>query len=184
MRHGMNPLFENWPTLADRLPYVALGEFPTPIIRLERLGRDIGLDQLYVKNDGLSGRVFGGNKIRKLEFTLGQALRVGAKEVMTFGAAGSNHALATAVCARQVGLRSISLLTPQPNARYVQRNLLMSYHCGAELHHYPNRRLRALGARLQLLRHRLLTGRYPLVIPPGGSSPLGVMGFVNAAFEL
>lgn len=178
------PLFELFPVLEERLPFVSLGKYPTPILKLDKLGEKIGVPKLYIKQDGLTARPFGGNKIRKLEFVLGDALRQGAKEVLTFGFAGSNHCLATALCAKKLGLRSISMLLPQPNAHYVRRNLLMSLHAGAELHLYPNKPLLSMGTTVQLLRHRLKTGKAPYLIPPGGSSPAGVVGFVNAAFEL
>lgn len=187
----MIPLFEQYPLLKEKLAYVPLGEFPTPVQKLERLGTELGLNQLYIKRDDLSGKLYGGNKPRKLEFTLGEALRSKAKEVITFGGAGSNHATATAIYARQIGLKSISMLVPQPNARYVRRNLLMSYHCGAELHLCgvgleSARSVPSVYAATiyQLLRHRLKEGRLPYVIPRGGSSPLGVIAFVNAALEL
>ena len=184
----MIPLFEHYRLLTHKLPYVSLGEFPTPIQKLDQLGSHIGLDSLFIKRDDLSGKVYGGNKIRKLEFILGDALRSKVNEVLTFGAAGSNHALATAIYAKQLGLNSISMLVPQPNAHYVRRNLLMSCHCGAELHLYPNlpyiSLLAAPAVFYQLLRHRLKRGQFPRVIPMGGSSPLGAVGFVNAAFEL
>ena len=130
----MIPLFEQYPLLQEKLPYISLGEFPTPIQRLDQLGAKLKIGQLYIKRDDLSGKIQGGNKIRKLEFILGSALRSGAKEVITFGGAGSNHALATAIYAQQVGLKSISMLMPQPNANYVRRNLAMSHYYGAELH--------------------------------------------------
>jgi len=185
------PLFERYPLLREKLAYVPLGEFPTSVQKLERLGSQLGISQLYMKRDDLSGKLYGGNKPRKLEFILGDARRSEAKEVMTFGCAGSNHALATAIYARQVGLKSISMLMPQPNARYVRRNLLMSQHCGAELHlcgtgleSAMNMPLVYTAATYQLLRHRLNAGRFPYFIPPGGSSLLGVAGLVNAALEL
>jgi 1-aminocyclopropane-1-carboxylate deaminase/D-cysteine desulfhydrase-like pyridoxal-dependent ACC family enzyme len=185
------PLFEQYPLLREKLAYVAVGEFPTPVQKMERLGAELGISQLYVKRDDLSGKLYGGNKPRKLEFILGDALRSKVKEVMTFGGAGSNHALATAIYARQVGVKSISMLMPQPNARYVRRNLLMSHNCGAELHlcgtgleSVINMPLVYGATTYQLLRHRLKEGRFPYFIPPGGSSPLGVVGFVNAALEL
>ncbi len=184
----MIPLFENYQLLADKLPYVSLGEFPTPVEKLDILGRQLGLDILFIKRDDLTGRVYGGNKIRKLEFILGDALQHGAKEVLTFGAAGSNHALATAIYARQIRLKSISMLVPQPNADYVRRNLLMSYNYGAELHLYtPKSFFKATAdpsVLYQLIRHGLQKGRLPRIIPMGGSSPLGAVGYVNAAFEI
>jgi 1-aminocyclopropane-1-carboxylate deaminase/D-cysteine desulfhydrase-like pyridoxal-dependent ACC family enzyme len=185
------PLFEQYPRLRERLPYTPLGEFPTPVQKLEKLGAVLDIGQLYMKRDDLSGKLYGGNKPRKLEFVLGDALRSGAREVISFGGAGSNHALATAIYARHIGLKSISMLIPQPNARYVRRNLLMSHYCGADLHscgtglesarNMPSVYLATL---IQLLRCRLKNGCFPFLIPPGGSSLLGVAGFVNAAFEL
>jgi len=185
------PLFEHYPSLVDRLPYVSLGEFPTPVHELHKLGSDLGIGQLYIKRDDLSSKVYGGNKPRKLEFLLGNALRENAKEVITFGCAGSNHALATAIYARQLGLQSISMLMPQPNAHYVRRNILMSHYngaelqsCGAELHQRRTMPLVYLATIYQLLRHWPKYRRLPQLIPPRGSSPLGTIGFVNAAFEL
>jgi 1-aminocyclopropane-1-carboxylate deaminase/D-cysteine desulfhydrase-like pyridoxal-dependent ACC family enzyme len=185
------PLFKKYPMLQENLAYIALGEFPTPVQKLERLGTALGISDLYVKCDDLSGKLYGGNKPRKLEFILGDALRSGVKEVITFGGAGSNHALATAIYGRQAGLKSVSMLMPQPNAKYVRRNLLMSYYCDAELHSCGaqlestwNMPLVYLTTICQLLRCRLKSGCFPKLIPPGGSSPLGVIGFVNAALEL
>jgi 1-aminocyclopropane-1-carboxylate deaminase/D-cysteine desulfhydrase-like pyridoxal-dependent ACC family enzyme len=185
------PLFEQYPLLREKLAYVPLGEFPTPVQKLERLGAELGISQLHIKRDDMSGKLYGGNKPRKLEFILGSALRSKAKEVITFGGAGSNHALATAMYARQLGLKSISMLIPQPNAWYVRRNLLMSHYCGAELHlcgagleSAMNMPLVYAATVYQLLRHRLKKGRLPYFIPPGGSCPLGAVGFVNAALEL
>lgn len=180
----MIPLFEHYPILRDRLPYISLGAFPTPIEKLYRLGGDIGANYLFIKRDDLSGKVYGGNKIRKLEFLLGHALHTKTKEVLTFGFAGSNHALATAIYAKQAGLKSISMLMPQPNAHYVQHNLLMSYYCGAELYQRRNIQILTVGTIYQLLRHKLKHGYFPQIIPAGGSSPLGAIGYVNAAFEL
>ncbi|MDD5288161.1 MAG: pyridoxal-phosphate dependent enzyme [Dehalococcoidales bacterium] len=184
----MIPLFEHHHLLERKLPYVSLGEFPTQVQKLDQLGRQLGLDNLFIKRDDLSGQVYGGNKVRKLEFIMGDALHTGTKEVLTFGSAGSNHALATAIYARQLGLKSISMLVSQPNAHYVRRNLLMSYHSGAELHQYPNipfaTPLATLAVTYQLLRHKLKRRQLPRVIPMGGSSPLGAVGYVNAAFEL
>jgi len=185
----MNALFEKYPGLGDRLPYVALGDFPTPVQRLERLEETLPagnqpLPALYVKRDDLSGKPYGGNKVRKLEFLLGQALGEGRKSVMTFGAAGSNHALATAIYARQLGLQSISMLVPQPNAHSVRRNLLMSLRVKAELHHRGGMAALVPASLIQLFRHAIEDGKLPQIIPPGGSSPMGMIGFVSAGLEL
>ena len=180
----MIPIFEQYPLLKQRIPYVQLGEFPTPIRHLKHLGKEIGSDYLYLKDDGLSGQIYGGNKIRKLEFLLGDAFRKGAKEVLTFGFAGSNHALATAVYAEKLGLKSISILLAQPNAQYVRRNLLLSHVCGAEIYHFKNERAAYIPTTIMLLRKKLKQGKFPYIIDPGGSSRLGTIGYVNAGFEL
>lgn len=177
------PLFEYYPPLLKHLPHILLAQFPTPMEHMDSLANRYDT-AIYIKRDDLSAMAYGGNKVRKLEFLLGRALSGGAKAVMTFGAAGSNHALATAIYARQTGLQSISMLLPQPNAYSVRKNLLMGFSTGAELHHYENQLQLNLGVIYQMQRHLLRDGRLPHVIPPGGSSPIGTLGFVNAAFEL
>lgn len=137
-----------------------------------------------MKRDDLSAPVYGGNKIRKLEFLLGEALAEGHKSVVTYGAAGSNHALATAVCCREVGLRAISILAPQETSEHVRKNILMGRAVGAELHlcrsftEFPEVTKRIIDE----CRNR--DGINPYIIPAGGSNAVGALGFVNAAFEL
>jgi D-cysteine desulfhydrase len=184
VRSDSPALFRRYPALAAALPHVALAERPTPVERLQGLERASGVSPLYVKRDDLSARAYGGNKVRKLEFLLAAARAAGAREVLTFGAAGSNHALATAIHARALGLRSISMLVPQVNARHVRENLLASWEAGAELHHYPDEARLKAGVRYQLLRHESEQGSAPYVITGGGSSPVGTLGFVDAALEL
>ena len=180
----MMPLFERFPVLAQRLPWTPLATLPTPLEEASRLLEGAPVAAFSVKQDGVSGAPYGGNKVRKLEFLLGHALREGARTVLTFGAAGSNHALATAVYARKLGLNSVSMLVPQPPARTVQRNLLYGHLQGAELNYYLGKSRVALGTLGQFVRRKCLEGRFPQVIPPGGSSPLGCCGFINAALEL
>ena len=185
------PLLQRYPLLGEKLPHVSLADLPTPVQRLDRLGGVLGVERLYVKRDDLSGAVYGGNKPRKLEFILGEVLREGTGEVITFGCAGSNHALATAIYGRQVGVHCTSMLMHQPNAHYVRRNLLLSHHygaemhlCGSELESRWNRPMVFLSTLKQMVRHRLASGERPVIISPGGSSEAGVAGYVNAAFEL
>jgi D-cysteine desulfhydrase len=181
---GKIALFRYYPRLEDGLPYVSLGLFPTLVEKLDRVGNAIGLPGLYAKRDDLSGSPYGGNKVRKLEFLLGGALRAKAREVITFGFAGSNHALATAVYAKQLGLASTSMLLPQVNSQYLRRNLLASHHFGAELHLYRNRAALSFALLCKLLRGKMKRGAFARIIPAGGSCPLGVVGYVNAVLEL
>lgn len=177
-------LLERYPGLDAALPVVELGEWPTPVRRLERLGAEAGLPSLWLKDDGPSSPRYGGNKVRKLEFLLAAAKAAGARSVVTFGYAGSNHATATAVHAAGAGLGSTSILLPQRNAAYLRKNLLVSRAVGAEIHEYPNQAALVAGTLGVLLRRLLGEGRLPSIVAPGGSSPLGTVGFVNAAFEL
>ena len=178
------PLFLAYPQLEKHLPRVSLATLPTPVEKLEQLGAAISLPALYIKRDDISGAVYGGNKVRKLEFLFGEILLSKAKEVMTVGFAGSNHALATAIYARQLGLQSTSLLMPQVNAHYVRRNLLASQHFQARLCAYRNILALFFGSLVQSVRGFIRQGVIPAFIPGGGSSPVGLVGYVNAAFEL
>jgi 1-aminocyclopropane-1-carboxylate deaminase/D-cysteine desulfhydrase-like pyridoxal-dependent ACC family enzyme len=182
-RRSARELFARYPgTMA--LPWVELATLPAPIEPFPALAEAAGAGALWVKRDDLAGDPYGGNKVRKLEFLLGEALAAGASDVITFGAAGSNHALATALYGARVGLRVHSMLMSQPNARYVRRNLLAGAAAGADLHHFPDRAhaMRAAAALRRRLRAR--TGREPYVIPFGGTTPLSSAGFVSAGLEL
>jgi len=178
------PLFRKFPTLGAKLPHVPLGLFPTPVEKVDQLGAALGLERFYMKRDDLSGVVYGGNKVRMLEFLLGGALRANSKEVVTVGYAGSNHALAVALYADRLGLKCSSYLLPQANAHYVRRNLLACYHHHARLQACGNYFSLAGGVLGGLIRATFQTGTLPSFIPPGGSSPLGIAGYINAGFEL
>lgn len=175
-------IFDQYPGL-DRVPWIELGDFPTPVGRLERFGEAVGLPQLYIKRDDLSSKIYGGNKVRKLEFILADAKSKKRKTLITLGAAGSNQVLATGIFGGKVGLRVKGLVMDQPNAEYVRRNLLMDKRCGVELHHAPNTpALFLYFAYLYLI--SWLRGESPYYVPTGASSPIGNLGFVNASFEL
>ena len=170
--------------LFSPFPQAPLASLPTPVAALLRIGKKYEHDALFIKQDNLSGSVYGGNKIRKLEFLLGEALAEGRKSVITYGAAGSNHALANAVCCRQLGLRALSILAPQETSEHVRKNILMGYAAGAELHlcaHYSEfpEVTRKLSDRCAME-----DGIEPCIIPAGGTNATGALGFVNAAFEL
>lgn len=179
------PLFREYPLLRDHLPHVSLATLPTPVEKLEAIGQEIGLNNLYIKRDDLSGTIYGGNKVRILEFLLGNIIHHSdTKEIITIGFAGSNHALATALYANQLGMRCTSMLMQQANAHYVRRNLLASHYFNANLRFYKNPPMLALGVLGLLLKSKLRQGTFPKLIPAGGTCPLGIMGCVNAALEL
>jgi 1-aminocyclopropane-1-carboxylate deaminase/D-cysteine desulfhydrase-like pyridoxal-dependent ACC family enzyme len=184
MSQPMLSLFESYPLLPGRLPHTPLGSLPTPVQRLDGLCKRLGVDNLCIKRDDLSAGLYGGNKVRKLEFLLADARRAGARTVITTGGAGSNHALATSLYARQVGLKSVILLSDQPNSRAVRANLLMDLHVQAEVHVFRTfaEQRGAFDGIVSEIRRR--DGCDPYVIAAGGSSPVGALGFVNAGLEL
>ncbi len=172
----MISLFDHYPALADALPHIGLADLPTPVEEVGTIGRG----RLFVKRDDLTGGLYGGNKVRKLEFLLGDAVRQGRRRVFTFGVAGSNHALATSIYATALGLDSVPLLTPQVNAAYTRRNLLFQHYTGAKLKHFDSEAAAERAGTLleRVARHRAMR------IKGGGSSPLGTAGYVNAGLEL
>ena len=165
------------------LPIVSLGAFPTPVHRLKHLGKALHHDSLWVKRDDVSGDPYGGNKIRKLELLLGQALCRGATAVATVGALGSNHVLATAVCASRVGLGSTAVTFPRPMSRAVIRTVLATATQGCRLIHLPSPALVPLAV-ATLRGTASLRGERLCWIAGGGSSALGTVGYVLAALEL
>ena len=181
---SLNPLFQAFPTLEARLPHVTLGDFPTPVHRMKDLESCLGVQNLYVKREDKSSPLYGGNKIRKLEFLLGKAVHDRATHIITFGYAGSNHTLATAVFARELGLSPISIHLPQHNARYVRNNILYQERLHAAMHQFDGMNAIKIGVVKIILARLLSTGKIPSIIPPGGSSVLGVVGVVGSIFEL
>lgn len=180
---GELPLFRRYPRLRDGLPRVSLGEWPTPIERMRKLEEAHGLPPFYVKRDDLSSGAYGGNKVRKLEFVLAEAARKKCSGVMTMGAAGSNHVLATAIHGRSVGLSTTALLFDQPRAEYVRRNLLMDYYSGVRMVWARSIPLIPLAFARERIR-ALMRGEMLYWLGPGGSSPLGCLGYVNAGLEI
>lgn len=177
-------LYDIFPELEKKLPRAGLAVLPTPLEPMALLGQELGIKKLYVKRDDLSGDIYGGNKIRKLDLIMPQALSAGARQVLTFGCDGSNHATATAVCAKLCNISSINLLFAQPHTDYVTKNLLLSKWAGARLCHVEKPEQLNRMALWQRLKGFLAKGKLPFIIPAGGSTPTGSMGFVNAAFEL
>ncbi|MBI3979598.1 MAG: pyridoxal-phosphate dependent enzyme [Chloroflexi bacterium] len=176
-------LFRRFPELRERVAWRRIVEAPTPVVPLSTLGRRFGLT-LLVKRDDRSATPYGGNKPRKLEFLLAGALSRRSRRIITFGARGSHHALATALYGRQFGLRVTAILIPQPDDPAVRQTLALTRRHADRVALVGSSPVAAAIA----LRHWLLgvveDGRPPTVILPGGSTPLGTLGYVSAACEL
>lgn len=177
-------LFKVFEELEEHIPHVEFTHVPTPVIHLKNTGSFMRMEHLYCKQDARVGELFGGNKVRKLEFLLGDALRKKAKHIITVGLVGSNHAAATAVYSHHVGLPCTLVLAPQAVTSYTKRNLLIDYAYGATLYHTQNYKERANKV-LELIKYYTEhDGTEPYVIPAGGATPYGALGFVNAVYEL
>ena len=177
------PLERRYPRAASALPRASFTTLPTAVERLSRLGAEIGYPDLWVKRDDVSAPLYGGNKPRKLEFLLGDALARGRRGVLTTGGTGTHHGLATAIYARHLGLDCDLVLLDQPLTEHVRHSLLLDYAAGATLHYASS--VAGVAARAtRVLARQSLRGRPPYIVATGGSSALGTVGYVDAAFEL
>lgn len=176
------------------MPKVQLGFFPTPFYKLERLSEKLGTE-LYIKRDDFTGMsLFGGNKIRKLEYLIGDAEAKGCDYVFTFGATQSNHAMQTVCACRKRGLKPVLYLVAivEPDEEDVRSNLLLDRILGAEVHvvrmqegeteEQAEERSFILArehmARLEAEGHRCYE------VPMGGASDVGSVGFIDGYVEL
>lgn len=175
------PLLASYPGLAAALPWLDLGGLPTPVTSHEALAARLGLGRLLVKRDDRAGDVYGGSKARKLEHLLAAAMAEGRPAVLTSGGVGSNHALATAVHARRLGLGCVLMLLPEPAGDHVRAHLLAERGLGCE--QFPERGTDETAVR-RVLALRGAGEAAPYVIPAGGTGALGTAGYVNGAFEL
>lgn len=170
-----------------RFPRVKLAHLPTPLEPMPSLSRALGGPTLWIKRDDCTGLGTGGNKTRKLEFLLGEALARGADTLVTQGAVQTNHGRQTAAAAARLGLRCVILLehrvqTDDPD--YLRNgNVLLDRLFGAELRELPagtdmNAALEPVGEEIRR------TGGKPYLIPGGGSNEVGAIGYAACALEL
>jgi D-cysteine desulfhydrase family pyridoxal phosphate-dependent enzyme len=166
---------------------------PTPLHELPRLRKALGgpsCPTILIKRDDLAGPVLGGNKARKLEYVVADALAQGATTLVTVGAVQSNHARMTAAVARLAGLRCVLVLTADAVSPVRQGNLLLDELLDADVHFVPpgpepigpNPHEEACVARV--LAQLAQEGQRPYFIVGGASNPLGVLGYVDAMGEL
>ncbi len=175
-----------------KLGKLNLGFYPTPLHKLERISQDYGIN-LYIKREDFSGMtLFGGNKIRKLEYLLADAKRRGCDTVVTYGATQSNHAMETATAARKCGLKPVLFLAAivTPDEKDVRANLLLDTILGAEIHIIPadgrSTRQTMDDSAPEICRYieeLERKGRKVYNIPTGGSTPYGASGFADAYIE-
>ncbi len=170
-----------------RFPRFALGHFPTPLEKMPRLSAALGGPTIWIKRDDCTGLATGGNKTRKLEFLVADALQQGADTLVTQGATQSNHVRQTAAAAHIAGMKCRALLerrvTTMPASYESTGNVLLDdiLDCPYE---FRERGL-DMNAEGQALAERLrATGAKPYFIPGGGSNAIGALGYVSCAYEL
>jgi D-cysteine desulfhydrase len=172
-------LFRRFPSLAGRIPHHAFVPAPTPVERVTLAGSLA----LYVKRDDRSCPLYGGNKPRKLEFVIAEALARRARRLVTSGGLGTNHGLATTILGRSVGLATTLVLVDQPVTEHVRRSLRLFACYGAEV--VDGRSVRgAVWRGSRALARAALRGERPFLVRPGGSSTSGTLGFASAGLEL
>jgi len=184
-KNSENHLFKAYPKLKEKISYINIGDYPAPILQCNKFESFLNHKNIYIKRDDLSGKLqqngsrsYGGNKIRKLEFILADAIANNAKSILTMGSLGSNFALATAIYSKMLNLKCSLMLVEQPVNKFVQNNLLLDLYYGADLYFFPDRVSRNKAVQ------EFLQKNNAYFIPIGGSNSLGTIGFVNAAFEL
>ena len=167
----------------DSFPMCSLGLYPTPLYKLENISRKYGKN-ILIKRDDLCGVALGGNKVRKLEYLLGEAREQGADVVFTTGGAQSNHAMLTAACAARLGMKCILILKKR-GVTDRRGNIVLDEIYGADVRFMDTdtyddiyAEMRRVGAELEKDGHRCY------YIPCGGSNALGALGYARCIREI
>ncbi|MDH4208178.1 MAG: D-cysteine desulfhydrase family protein [Anaerolineae bacterium] len=167
--------------LTDSLARVPIAFLPTPLVEMRRLSEAVGGPRILAKRDDQTGLAMGGNKARKLEFLIADALARGADTVLTVGGPQSNHVRQTAAAANMYGLRSVLILGGTDPHQW-EGNLLLNDLLGAEVRWAGDRPLEE--AMREVADEEERAGHRPYTIPLGGSTPVGAAGYVAAMEEL
>ncbi len=162
---------------------VSLGIKPTPLYKLDNLSQAYNTN-IYIKRDDMIGVSLGGNKVRKLEYLLGDARAKGCDTVITTGAAQSNHVMLTLACASKLGMAGIGVLS-NSGVKEFKGNLILDELFGGTIHFSNSRDQEEIMAEMTALAADLTKqDKRPYIIPMGGSNSLGVLGYVEAAEEI
>jgi L-cysteate sulfo-lyase len=170
----------------SRFPRVPLGHLPTPLEHLQRFSERLGGPQIYVKRDDCTGLATGGNKTRKLEFLVADALEHGADTLITIGAVQSNHARQTAAAACKFGMGCELVFERRfddaDDAYRNSGNVLLDRIYGARIHEFDQGSDTAAAAEA-IADEMRQAGKHPYIVPVGGSNAIGALGYVDCALE-
>ncbi|HUU78213.1 MAG TPA: D-cysteine desulfhydrase family protein [candidate division Zixibacteria bacterium] len=161
----------------NSIPKIDLCTLPTPIQYLKRLSEHLKSVNVYIKRDDLTGVAFGGNKNRKLEFLLADALKKNADVIITEGALTSNHCLQTAACASKVGLECELVLSDASVGERITGNLLLNQILDVKIHRVKSSEERKKKM-AEVADSLIKEGKTPYIIPTGGSNRIGILGYV------
>ncbi len=175
--------------MTKRIPYpdrIPLAQIPTPLIPLDRLSKAIGGTPVWMKRDDLTGIELTGNKARKLEFLLADALAQGCDSLLTYGGIQSNHCRATAALGAKTNLKVYLLIRGEQPEGPPDGNLLLDHLFGADVTHVPSDTFLKEKARLidETLASMRKAGHKPYYFPVGGSVPVAVWGYVKCLEEI
>ncbi|WP_293748101.1 D-cysteine desulfhydrase family protein [uncultured Paraglaciecola sp.] len=165
----------------EKFEKTSLGFFPTPLVELSRLSHFLGGPKIFMKRDDLTGLALGGNKTRKLEYILADALKHGCDTIITAGAAQSNHCRQTAAAAAKLNLECHLLLGGDAPLK-AQGNLLLDHLFACHIHWTGSNRKGEDIARI--FSQLQAEGKKPYIVPYGGSNELGALSFIDAVAEL
>jgi len=168
--------------LTSKFPRVKLISLPTPLEYAPKLSEELGV-KIYFKRDDVMELAFGGNKARKLEFLMADALRKGADTIITTGALCSNHARLTAAAARKLGL-DIILILRSIGPKSVKGNLLLDAILGADIRIFDVDREEIPKIMNETAKELEEKGKKPYIIPGGGANAIGSLGYLNASVEI
>lgn len=170
--------------MLEPIPRKKFAFLPTPIHTMENLAESLNLQDLWIKRDDLTGISAGGNKTRKLEYIVGDAIENNADTLVTVGAVQSNLCRQTAAAAAKTGMRCILLLAGEEPEIYTG-NILYCKLMGAEMKFFPEESFMGLNEQLGTITETLVDfGLTPYAIPAGGATPLGSMAYSTAMEEL
>lgn len=171
------------PLQLGHFPRVKLATLPTPLEDMVNLSQKLGGPRILIKRDDLTGLATGGNKTRKLEFLLGDAIHQNANVVVTGANPQSNHARQTAAAANKLGMHAVLLLSDEEPTE-ISGNLLLDKICGAELR-FVGGTEEDLHPKMERVAQELrAAGQRPYVIKHYGSVPIGVLGYISAMEEI
>ncbi len=167
----------------DKLPRIKLAKLPTPLQEMPCLSKFLDGPKLWIKRDDLTDIAFGGNKERKAEFVIADAIQKDADVIITTGAVQSNHARVTAAVAKKLGLKAVLVLRGKEPQEY-DGNLLLDHLFGADIRFFQESQQQALPVMEKVAEELKRKGHKPYIVPGGASYPTGAVGYVNAMLEL